>query len=154
MAIEILPLEEIKARIGQEIGKSEWIQIDQDRINQFAECTGDHQWIHVDEEKAAAGPFGTTIGHGFLTISMLPKMSEDTSLIPEVTMMAINYGLNKVRLLNPVTVGSKIRDTIVLGSVTEKSGGRILISTTNTIEIEGQEKPACVAEMLSMFFTQ
>jgi acyl dehydratase len=154
MAIEILPLEEIKARIGQEIGKSEWIQIDQDRINQFAECTGDHQWIHVDEEKAAAGPFGTTIGHGFLTISMLPKMSEDTSLIPEGTMMAINYGLNKVRLLNPVTVGSKIRDTIVLGSVTEKSGGRILISTTNTIEIEGQEKPACVAEMLSMFFTQ
>jgi len=85
---------------------------------------------------------------------MLPKMSEDTSLIPEGTMMAINYGLNKVRLLNPVTVGSKIRDTIVLGSVTEKSGGRILISTTNTIEIEGQEKPACVAEMLSMFFTQ
>ena len=154
MAIEILPLEEIKARIGQEIGKSEWIQIDQDRINQFAECTGDHQWIHVDEEKAAAGPFGTTIGHGFWTISMLPKMSEDTSLIPEGTMMAINYGLNKVRLLNPVTVGSKIRDTIVLGSVTEKSGGRILISTTNTIEIEGQEKPACVAEMLSMFFTQ
>ncbi|MBT4267757.1 MAG: MaoC family dehydratase [Deltaproteobacteria bacterium] len=152
--MEILPLEEIKARIGQEIGKSEWIQIDQDRINQFAECTGDHQWIHVDEEKAAAGPFGTTIGHGFLTISMLPKMSEDTSLIPEGTMMAINYGLNKVRLLNPVTVGSKIRDTIVLGSVTEKSGGRILISTTNTIEIEGQEKPACVAEMLSMFFTQ
>jgi len=154
MAIEVLPLEDIKAKIGQEIGKSEWIQIDQDRINQFAECTGDHQWIHVDEEKAAAGPFGKTIGHGFLTVSMIPKLSEDTMLVPEGTMMAINYGLDKVRLLNPVTVDSKIRAIMVLGNVTEKSGGRILISVTNTIEIEGQEKPACVAEALTMFFTQ
>ncbi len=154
MAIEILPLEEIKAKIGQEIGKSDWFQIDQNRINQFAECTGDHQWIHVDQEKAAAGPFGKTIGHGYLTISMIPKLSENTSLVPDGTMMAINYGLNKVRLLNPVTVGSKIRSSMALGSVTEKSGGRILISITNTIEIEGQEKPACVAETLVMYFTQ
>jgi len=154
MAVEILPLEEIKARIGKEIGKSEWIQIDQERINQFAECTGDHQWIHVDEEKAAAGPFGKTIGHGFLTIAMIPKFSEDNALVPEGTMMAINYGSDKIRLLNPVIVGSKIRDSIVLGSVTEKDGGRILVSTTHTVEIEGQEKPACVAETLTMFFTQ
>ncbi len=154
MAIEVLPLEEIKAKIGQEIGKSDWIQIDQNRINQFAECTGDHQWIHVDQEKAAAGPFGKTIGHGFLTISMIPKLSEDTALVPEGTMMAINYGLDKVRLLNPVIVGSKIRSCMVLGKVTEKSGGRILVSITNTIEIEGQEKPACVAEGLTMYFTQ
>ncbi len=154
MAIEILPLDKIKERIGQEIGKSPWVQIDQDRINQFAECTGDHQWIHVDEEKAAAGPFGKTIGHGFLTISMIPKLSEDTSVVPEGTMMAINYGMDKVRLLNPVTVGSKIRSNISLGSVTDKGGGRILISTVHSIEIEGQEKPACVAETLTMFFTQ
>jgi len=152
--IEVLPLAKIIERIGQEIGKSEWVQINQEKINQFAESTGDHQWIHVDEEKAAAGPFGKTIGHGFLTISMIPKLSENASLVPEGTLMAINYGLNKVRLLNPVTVGSKIRDTIVMGSVTEKSGGRILVSTTHTIEIEGQEKPACVAESLTMFFTQ
>ncbi len=152
--IEVLPLAEITERIGREIGKSDWVQINQEKINQFAECTGDHQWIHVDEEKAAAGPFGKTIAHGYLTISMIPKLSENISLVPEGTMMAINYGLNKVRLLNPVTVGSKIRDNVVLGSVTEKEGGRILISTTHTVEIEGQEKPACVAETLTMFFTQ
>lgn len=154
MATEILPLKQIKERIGSEIGKSGWIQINQDRVNQFADCTGDHQWIHVDQEKAAAGPFGTTIAHGFLTISLIPKLSEDHSLVPEGTMMAINYGLNKVRLLNPVPVGSKIRDTIVMGDVVEKSGGRILVTTVHTIEIEGQEKPACVAESLAMFFTQ
>lgn len=154
MASEILPLDKIKERIEQEIGKSDWIQIDQERINKFADCTGDHQWIHVDEEKAAAGPFGKTIAHGYLTISMIPKFSENISLVPEGTMMAINYGLNKVRLLNPVPVGSKIRDTITLGDVVEKSGGRILIATVHTIEIEGEEKPACVAETLAMFFTQ
>jgi len=154
MATEILPLEKLKACIGLEIGKSEWIQIDQQRINQFADCTGDHQWIHVDEAKAAAGPFGKTIAHGFLTISMIPKFSENHSLVPEGTMMAINYGLNKVRLLNPVPVGSKVRDSIVMGEVVEKSGGRILVTTVHTIEIEGQEKPACVAETLTMFFTQ
>ncbi len=154
MATEILPVEKIKERIGQEIGQSEWIEINQKRINEFADCTGDHQWIHVDEEKAAAGPFGTTIGHGFLTISMLPKFAENNVLVPEGTMMAINYGMNKVRLINPVPVGSKIKATIVQGDVVEKSGGRILVTTINTVEIEGQEKPACVAEMLTMFFTQ
>lgn len=154
MATQVLPLDKIKEKVGQEIGKSDWIQIDQERINQFADCTGDHQWIHVDEEKAAAGPFGKTIAHGFLTISMIPKFSENHSLVPEGTMMAINYGLNKVRLVNPVPVGSKIRDNIALGEVVEKSGGRVLVSTIHTIEIEGEEKPACVAESLAMFFTQ
>lgn len=154
MATEVLPIEKIKERMGQEIGKSDWVQIDQQRINEFADCTGDHQWIHVDEEKAAAGPFGKTIAHGFLTISMLPMFAEDNALIPEGTMMAINYGMNKVRLINPVPVGSKIRASIVQGDVVEKSGGRILVTTINTVEIEGEEKPACVAEMLTMFFTQ
>lgn len=154
MATEVLPLEQMKERVGTEIGKSDWIEITQEQVNQFADCTGDHQWIHVDQEKAAAGPFGTTIGHGFLTISMIPKFSENHSLVPEGTMMAINYGMNKVRLLNPVPVGSKIRDNIVMGEVVEKGGGRILATTVHTIEIEGQEKPACVAETLTMFFTQ
>lgn len=152
--IEVLPIEKLKERIGQEIGTSDWLEIDQNRINQFAECTADHQWIHVDEEKAAAGPFGKTIAHGFLTLSLISFFSEDNVLVPEGTMMAINYGLNKVRMLNPVPVGSKVRDIIKLGEVTEKSGGRVLVATNHTIEIEGQEKPACVAESLAMFFTQ
>jgi len=151
---EILPLEKIKERIGEEIGTSDWLEIDQNRINQFAECTSDQQWIHVDEEKAAAGPFGKTIAHGFLTLSLISFFSEDNLLVPEGTMMAINYGLNKVRMLNPVPVGSKVRDIIKLGEITEKSGGRILVATNHTIEIEGQEKPACIAESLAMFFTQ
>lgn len=152
--IEVLPLDKITEKVGQELGVTDWLQVDQERINQFAECTGDHQWIHVDEEKAKAGPFGTTIAHGYLTISLIPQFSGNFGVVPEGTMMAINYGANKVRLLNPVTVGSKIRDRISLGEVTEKSGGRILVSNTHTIEIDGQEKPALVAEMLTMFFTQ
>ena len=152
--IEVLPLDKITEKVGQELGVTDWMQVDQERINQFAECTGDHQWIHVDEEKAKAGPFGTTIAHGYLTISLIPQFSGNIGVVPEGTMMAINYGANKVRLLNPVTVGSKIRDRISLGEVTEKSGGRILVSNTHTIEIDGQEKPALVAEMLTMFFTQ
>lgn len=153
MAVQVLPIEEIKARIGKELGTSDWLEIDQARIDQFADCTNDHQWIHVDKEKAAAGPFGATIAHGFLTLSLISFFSEDVALVPENTMAAINYGLNKVRMLNPVTVGSKIRDTMVLGDVTEKSNGRVLIAVQHTVEIEGQEKPAMVAESLAMFFT-
>lgn len=154
MAAEVLPLEKIKERIGQEIGVTDWLQIDQGRINDFADCTEDHQWIHVDEEAAAGGPFGTTIAHGYLTVSLFPFFSSDIAVIPEGTMMAINYGMNKLRFINPVKVGSKIRDKISLTNVEEKSGGRILVSTTHTVEIEGEPKPACIAETLSMFFTQ
>ncbi|MBU3914357.1 MaoC family dehydratase [bacterium] len=152
--IEVLPLNQIKEKVGQELGQSEWLEIDQDRIDKFAECTGDHQWIHVDKEAAAKGPFGTTIAHGFLTLSLIPFFSGDMGVVPEGTMMAVNYGLNKVRLLNPVPVGSKIKDIMVLSNVEEKSGNRILMTTTHTIEIEGQEKPACVADTLAMFFVQ
>ncbi len=152
--IEILPLEKIRERIGQEIGTTDWLEIDQERINKFAECTGDHQWIHVDEKAAAQGPFGKTIAHGYLTLSLIPFFSSDIGIVPEGSVMAINYGLNKVRLINPVPVGAKIKDSVVLSEVTEKSGGRILVATIHTIEIEGQEKPACVAETLAMFFTQ
>jgi acyl dehydratase len=153
MAVEVLSVEKIKERVGTELGTSDWLQIDQDRINQFAECTNDHQWIHVDEEKAAAGPFGTTIAHGYLTLSLVSFFAGDAILVPENTMAAINYGLNKARLINPVAVDSKIRDRMVLASVTEKSNGRILVAVEHTVEIEGQEKPALVAEVLTMFFT-
>jgi len=154
MAAEVLPVEKIKERIGEEIGVSDWIQINQDRINAFADCTEDHQWIHVDEEAAAGGPFGTTIAHGYLTVSLFPFFSSGIAVIPEGTMMAINYGMNKLRFINPVKVGSKVRDKISLTNLEEKSGGRILMTTTHTVEIEGEDKPACVAETLSMFFTQ
>ncbi len=153
MAVEILPLEKIRERIGQELGVSDWLEIDQDRINKFAECTKDYQWIHVDEEAAAKGPFGKTIAHGYLTVSLLSHFSENFALLPEGTMMAINYGMNKLRLINPVPVGAKIRDRIALKDVADKSGGQILITTTHTVEIYGQEKAACVAEVRSMFFT-
>ncbi len=154
MAMEVLAVEKIKERVGKEIGVSDWIQVDQKRINDFADCTEDHQWIHVDEEAAAGGPFGKTIAHGYLTVSLIPFFASDISLVPEGTMMAINYGLNKLRFVTPVEVNSKIRDRIVLSNVEEKAGGRVLVTTTHTIEIEGKDKPACVAEALTMFFTK
>jgi acyl dehydratase len=154
MAVQVLPVEKIKERIGSELGVTDWFQMDQERIDRFADCTNDHQWIHVDREKAAKGPFGQTIAHGYLTISLLPHFSAGISVVPEGTMMAINYGMNKLRLVNPVKSNARIRDRIVLTDVVEKEGGRILVTTTHTIEIEGEEKPAVVAEVLSMFFTQ
>ena len=154
MATEVLPIAEIKERIGSEIGVSDWLDIDQNRINDFAECTGDHQWIHVDEEAAKSGPFGTTIAHGYLTVSLIPTFSAGISVIPEGTAMAINYGMNKLRFVNPVKVNSKVRDRVSLTGVEEKGGGRVLVTTTHTIEIDGEDKPACIAETLTMFFTQ
>jgi acyl dehydratase len=153
MAAEILPIDQIKSRLGKELGVSDWLQIDQKRINDFADCTGDHQWIHVNEEMAAQGPFGKTIAHGYLTVSLLPFFSADISIVPEGTRMAINYGMNKLRFVNPVPVGSKIRDRMALTNIEEKGGGRYLITTTHTIEINGADKPACIAETLTMFFT-
>jgi len=147
-----LPLEEIKKLVGTEFFVSDWKKIDQDQINRFADATGDYQWIHVDTEKAAHGPFGTTIAHGFLTLSHIPFFANKGAIIPEGTKMTINYGLNKVRFLSPVPVDSQIRDRIVLSRVEESKEGRILMVTTHTIEIEGQEKPACIAESLSLAF--
>jgi acyl dehydratase len=154
MASEVLPIEKMKERIGQEIGTSDWVEIKQDRLNAFADCTGDHQWIHVDEEAAKNGPFGKTIAHGYLTVSLFPMFSAGISVVPEGTMMAINYGMNKLRFIKPVPVDSKVRDKISLTNVEEKGGGRVLVTTTHTVEIEGEDKPACVAETLTMFFTQ
>ena len=152
-------LAKFKENVGKEIGVSDWVEVKQDRINQFAECTGDHQWIHVNEEMAAKGPFGKTIAHGYLTLSMIPalqsSMKGGTRSVPEglKVIMGVNYGLNKVRLINPVVVDSKIRTRAVLTDVVEKGNGRYLMTTTHTIEIDGQEKPACIAETLSMIMT-
>lgn len=145
-------MQEIQEHIGKEIFVSDWTQVTQDQINQFADSTKDHQWIHVDKEKAAAGPFGTTIAHGFLTLSHLPFFSYQVPLKMKGSKMSINYGLDKVRFLNPVVSGAKIRDRITLKSLEEKPGNRLLISQVHTIEIEGQEKPACIAESLGMIF--
>lgn len=145
-------LQKVKELVGQEVGVSDWMTIDQERINKFAESTEDFQWIHVDADRAAKGPFGKTIAHGFLTLSLIPKLGSCIKLPLEGIRreMSINYGLNKVRFINPVPVGSRIRDRVTLKNVEEKSPERILFTYSHTIEIEGQDKPACVAENLGM----
>ena len=152
MTVEFLSIDKMQERVGQEIGVTDWLTIDQDRINKFADCTLDRQWIHVDEEKAAKGPFGKTIAHGFLTVSLLSFFSEHHAVIPEGTKMTVNYGMNKLRLLNPVPVGARIRDRITLTDINVKSEDRILVTNTHTVEIEGMDKPACIAELLFMYF--
>jgi acyl dehydratase len=149
---ELISAEKLKKMIGQENGTSEWVLIDQDRINRFADATEDHQWIHVDIEKAKKGPFGGPIGHGFLTLSLIPIFSKSAKYLPEGLKMAVNYGLNKVRFITPVPVGSQVRSRMVISAVEEKGPGRILMTITHSIEIKGQDKPACIAEGLSMLF--
>ena len=148
---ELVSVEKMKQMIGQDNGTSDWVLIDLERINRFADATDDHQWIHVDVEQAKNGPFGSTIAHGFLTLSLIPLFSSSGKYLPEGMKMAVNYGLNKVRFIDPVLVGSRVRSRMVISAVEEKEPGRLLITTTHTIEIEGQDKPACVAESLAMF---
>jgi acyl dehydratase len=149
---EFVPMEKLKQMIGQENGLSDWVLIDQDRINRFAEVTGQRSWIHVDIDKAKDGPYGGTIGHGDLTLSLIPLFNASAKYLPEGVQMAVNYGLNKVRYLNPVPVDNRVRSRMVITGIEEKQPGRILMTITHTIEIEGQEKPACIAETLTMFF--
>ena len=137
--------------IGKEVGLTDWFEVDQERINNFAEATGDFQYIHVDEERAAETPFGATIAHGFLTLSLLSKLSSMSGGIKlENSVMGINYGLNKVRFLNPVKVNSKIRARFELISAEEKKPKHYLLKHNVTVEIEGEEKPALIAEWLGM----
>ena len=149
---EKLPVEKFKLLVGKDNGTTDWILIDQDKINRFADVTGDHQWIHVDVERAKKGPFGRPIAHGFLTLSLIPVFYSAGKYAIEGAKMSINYGLNKVRFLNPVPVNSRVRSKMVITAIEEKRPGQILVTNTHTIEIEGQEKPACVAEALGMFF--
>ncbi len=136
---------EIAASSGTELGVSSWIEIHQDRIDMFADATGDHQWIHVDPERAAGGPFGTTIAHGYLTLAMLPQLMSQISRLEGVK-LAINYGLNKVRFPAPVPVGSRIRAETTLVEVTDVGGGAHQATYSTTVSIDGHAKPACVAE--------
>jgi acyl dehydratase len=143
--------EALRAAQGTHLGHSQWRVIDQDQVNRFADATGDHQWIHVDLERAKAGPFGGTIAHGFLTLSLLPEMVFELLQVAGVGMV-INYGLNKVRFINPVRVGSRVRAGAELTAVEEVKGG-LQATVTVTFEIDGQDKPACVAESLMRFYT-
>jgi acyl dehydratase len=136
---------------GQEIGVSDWVVIDQERVNKFADATGDHQWIHVDPEKAAQGPFGTTIAHGFLTLSLLVKFIDEVRPSSGEFRMGINYGVNRVRFPAPVPVGSKLRAHFEVLEVADVEGG-IQVVTQGTVEREGGEKPVCVAEMVSRHY--
>jgi acyl dehydratase len=139
-------LTELEAAVGQEIGTTDWVEITQERVNEFADATDDHQWIHVDVERARTGPFGGTIAHGYLTLSLIPMFNTQLMRI-ETTGARLNYGLNKVRFPNPVKVGARIRCTATLASLTDIPAGRQMI-TSYVIEIEGEAKPACVAEMV------
>ena len=138
-------------RVGEHLGVSEWMVVDQERVNQFADATDDHQWIHIDTDRAKQGPFGGTIAHGFLTLSLTVTLSGQVPLDVGEPKMAINYGLEKVRFPAPVPVGSRIRASVDLGAVTEVSGG-IQVNRVVTIEVEDQEKPAMVAETVSRYY--
>ncbi len=141
--------------VGQELGVSDWLLIDQERINQFADGTGDHQWIHVDVERAKReSPFGSTIVHGYLTLSLLAAMQMELGIIPASVSQALNYGLDRVRFLAPVKVGARIRNRVVLVAVEPQGKGRLLLKTQNTVEIEGETKPALIAETLALLLTE
>jgi acyl dehydratase len=142
-------VKELQEAAGEVLGTSDWLTVEQARVDRFAEATDDHQWIHVDPERAAAGPFGGTIAHGYLTLSLLPRFGWEIYTIEGVS-TAINYGLNRVRFIHPVRVGARIRSTATLSSVSEVAGGaQLVVSQRVDVEVDGTPKPACVAETIS-----
>jgi len=145
-----VPVTELKDYIGKELGHSEWFTIDQQRVDRFAECTGDHQFIHVDAEKAAQTPFGGTIAHGFLSLSLLPMLMEELMVRPEGVKMGVNYGLDSLRFIQPVRVGARVRVAATLLEAYEKKPGQWLLKSRAVMEIEGVEKPAFIAETLAL----
>ncbi len=145
-------LDDIRGRIGTEVGVSDWLAIDQPRIDAFADATEDRQFIHVDPDAAAQTPFGGTIAHGFLSLSMLSRMAAEAMLVPDNVKMAVNYGLDRVRFIAPVRSGSRIRGRFVLDSIDEKAPGQLLLRHTVTVEIEGVDKPALTAQWLGLLF--
>lgn len=147
-----VPVTELSQYVGKALGHSAWLKIDQQRINLFAEATGDFQFIHVDPEKAAETPFGGTIAHGFLTLSLIPKLIEDILVLPQGLKMVVNYGLDSVRFIQPVKVNSHVRLKVDLAEVVQKKPGQWLLQAIATLEIEGEEKPAYIAESLSLCF--
>ena len=146
-----LSLESIAERVGEELGVSSWVHLDQPRISEFAHCTGDDQWIHVDVERSGReSPFGSTIAHGYLTLSLVGPASLEVWIRPAGISTALNYGIDRVRFLAPVPSGARVRNRIKLVAVDRKPDGRVLITTENTVEIEGGDKPALIANTLVM----
>ena len=145
-------LDEIKAKIGTSLGASPWIEVDQKAIDTFADVTGDHQFIHVDPAAAAETPFGGTIAHGFLTLSLLSQMAAHVMLVPDTTRMAVNYGFEKVRFIAPVRSGKRVRGHFTLASAEEKRPGQWQFVHNVTVEIEGEDKPALTADWIGLVF--
>ncbi|HRF62015.1 MAG TPA: MaoC family dehydratase [Candidatus Competibacter sp.] len=151
MALANYSIATISEFVGRELGVSDWIEIGQARIDQFAECTGDRQWIHVDRERAAKeSPYGGTIAHGFLCLSLIAITQFDLGIAPPGTGQVLNYGLDRVRFMAPVKAGARVRNRVELITAETKGPGRVLIKTRNTIAIEGEDKPALIAELLTM----
>ena len=146
-------LDEIRTRIGEEIGVSSWLTVDQERIDAFAEATEDRQFIHTDSAAAAQTPLGGTIAHGFLSLSLLSRMGSEVLLAPEGVKMALNYGLDRARFLAPVKAGARVRGRFTLDSVEERAPGQLLMRYSVSVEIEGQDKPALTAVWLGLLFT-
>lgn len=144
-------LDDLAAHVGQEVAVSDWVEVSQARIQQFAEATDDHQWIHVDEERARGGPFGTTIAHGFLTLSLVPQFLNTSVAIGDLR-MGVNYGLNKLRFTAPVPTGSRLRGLLKLLAMAPIAGNGFQATWAVTVEREGADKPACVAEMLVRYY--
>jgi len=151
--MKILPKNEMINAVGMKLGPSDWIELSQQRINEFADCTEDHQFIHVDEAKAKETPFGGTIAHGFLTLSLLAGLIEKIGITPENTVMGMNYGFDKVRFLAPVRSGKRVRMVGEVLNVNQKDENRFLTTFGVSIEIEGEDTPALVAEFLLMSMT-
>ena len=151
--MKTIKAEDLLTAVGTDLGTSDWITIEQDRVNQFADVTEDHQFIHVDPERAKESPFGGPIAHGFLTLSLLSKFSMDCGFQIEGVKMGVNYGFEKVRFLAPVKVGKKVRGHFKLKAAEEKRPGQYLLTYEISVEIEGEEKPALVADWLGMMFT-
>lgn len=149
-----ISVEEFKNSAGTELGPSDWLLIDQDRINQFADATSDQQFIHTDPQKAAATPFGSTIAHGFLSLSLVSHLVGQIMLIPEGTVMGINYGSDKVRFLQPVKVDSRVRARVRMEKISARPGGQFLTKFRVTVEIENEDRPALIAEILSLYFVK
>ena len=146
-----LTLSSLRERVGQELGVSDWVTIDQARINTFASCTGDHQWIHVDIERAKReSPYRGPVAHGYLTLALVAPLSMQVGVIPKDAAAGLNYGIDKVRFLAPVSAGARVRLRVVLAGLEPKEGGQLVMKTQNTLEIEGLEKPALIAETLAL----
>jgi acyl dehydratase len=151
MTTTIKGTDEFKARLGDHLGYSDWHEITQERVNQFADATGDHQWIHVDPERAKTGPFGKTIAHGYLTMSLIPGVLHEVWKVDGMK-MGLNYGINKLRFPSPVPVGSKVRADVTLANVEEVGGGGFQATLNVTVEVDGQDKPGCVAEVVYRYY--